>query len=189
MVPLFEIVGVLALSDLNGHIARLACLPPIPSVVGKHHVGWIDLEAPIALVLAWAPRRSAGFLRRHPSHPRRKNLAGTVGDAPAMGGGMDSFIVSMFAAKRVVSFCSDHAAAEPFGSYGVSLVVEVDTDEAVSRTARVILNFVEHSIFLPFAGRTPLARTVLSDMDGMEMIVQFRVAGFGFGKPFRKCIA
>ena len=106
-----------------------------------------------------------------------------------MGGGMDSFIVSMFAAKRVVSFCSDHAAAEPFGSYGVSLVVEVDTDDAVSRTARVILNFVEHSIFLPFAGRTPLARTVLSDMDGMEMIVQFRVAGFGFGKPFRKCIA
>src|SRR3990167_82660 len=58
----------------------------------------------------------------------------------------------MFAAKRVVSFCSDDAATLPLGSQRLSFGVEVDTDDAVPRAARVVLNFVEHSILLPFAG-------------------------------------
>ena len=129
--------------------------------------------------VSWAPRRSAGgdAAFRHPSHPQRKKT-GAVGFAPAMGGGMDSFIVSMSTAKRVVSFCSNHAAALPFGSLYVSFVVEVDTDDAVSRTVRGSLNFVEHSI-IPFAG---LAKDLKSALPaGEESNVSMDMPRMGLG--------
>ena len=72
---------------------------------------------------------------------------------------MDSFIV-MFTAKRVISFRPDYATTCPFGSHGGSFGVEVDTDDAVSRTVRGPLNFVEHSIFLPFAGLAEIRHEV-----------------------------